>query len=94
MVSINIFTPILVPIITSAGIDPIFFGVLMVLNLMIGMLTPPFGIVLFTLAKVSDVPLEKVIKEMISFIFILVVVLVVLIIFPGLVTFIPNVLMR
>lgn len=92
MVSINIFTPILVPIITSAGIDPIFFGVIMVLNLMIGMLTPPFGIVLFTLTKVSEVPLEHVIKEMIPFILALVIVLIILIIFPRLVTFIPYVL--
>ena len=65
----------------------------MVLNLMIGMLTPPFGIVLFTLSKVSDVPLEQVIKEMIPFIVALVAVVVLLIIFPKFVTFIPYVLM-
>ncbi len=90
MVSINIFTPILVPIITQIGIDPVFFGVIMVLNLMIGMLTPPFGIVLFTLAKVSNESTEHVIREMWPFIGILVVALAILIAFPQLVTFIPN----
>ena len=90
MVSINIFTPILVPVITQLGIDPVFFGVIMVLNLMIGMLTPPFGIVLFTLAKVSDEPTEHVIREMWPFIGILVVALAILIAFPQLVTFIPD----
>ena len=90
MVSINIFTPILVPIITNLGIDPVFFGVVMILNLMIGMLTPPFGIVLFTLSRVSDEPLEKVIKEIWPFIITLVLVLALIIACPKLVTFIPN----
>ncbi len=90
MVSINIFTPILVPIITNLGIDPVFFGVVMILNLMIGMLTPPFGIVLFTLSRVSDEPLEKVIKEIWPFIVTLVLVLALIIACPKLVTFIPN----
>ncbi len=94
MVSINIFTPILVPLMTSLGIDPLFFGVVMVLNLMIGMLTPPFGIVLFTLSKVSDEPLEGIIKEIWPFIIALVLVLIVIIAFPKLVTFIPNSLGR
>jgi tripartite ATP-independent transporter DctM subunit len=90
MVTINVFTPILVPIMSSLGIDPIFFGVVMVLNVMIGMLTPPFGIVLFTLAKVSDTPLREVMREMVPFIVTLVVVLAILLIFPQLVTYIPN----
>ena len=90
MVVINVFTPILVPVIVGLGFDPIFFGVVMVVNVMIGMLTPPFGIVLFTLSKVSDTPLHKVMREMTPFIVVLVIVLIMLIIFPGLVTFIPN----
>lgn len=94
MVSIYIFTPILVPMVTSIGIDPIFFGVLMILNLMIGMLTPPYGMVLFALTKVSDIPLERVIKEMILFILPLILILVLMIIYPRLVTFIPHELVR
>ena len=90
MVSINVFTPILVPVIMKLGFDPIFFGVVMVLNVMIGMLTPPFGIVLFTLSKVSNTPLHKVMREMVPFILVLVLVLVLLLVFPGLVTYIPN----
>lgn len=94
MVCINIFTPILVPLVVGVGIDPVFFGVLMVLNLMIGLLTPPYGMILFTLSKISDEPLEKIIKEMIPFIIALLGVVVLLIFFPILVTYVPNVLMR
>jgi TRAP-type C4-dicarboxylate transport system permease large subunit len=72
------------------GIDPVFFGVMMVLNLMIGMLTPPFGIVLFTLAKISDESIESVVREIWPFILALVMVLALLVAFPSLVTFIPN----
>jgi TRAP-type C4-dicarboxylate transport system permease large subunit len=92
MVIINIFTPIVVPVLTKMGVDPIFFGVVMVLNTMIGMLTPPYGIVLFTLSKVSDVPLRDVIREMWPFIFALAVVVALLLAFPPLVTFIPSML--
>ena len=90
MVSINIFTSILIPIITEMGIDPVFFGVMMVLNLMIGMLTPPFGIVLFTLSKISDESIESVVREIWPFILALVMVLALLVAFPSLITFIPN----
>ncbi|MFH2113266.1 MAG: TRAP transporter large permease subunit, partial [Spirochaetota bacterium] len=94
MVIINVFTPILVPVMVAMGYDPIFFGVVMVVNVMIGMLTPPFGIVLFTLSRISDTPLYEVIREITPFIVVLVIVLVLLIIFPGLVTFIPDNLIR
>lgn len=90
MVSINIFTPMLAPIIVKLGIDPVFFGVIMVLTLMIGLLTPPFGIILFTLSKVSNETPEAVIREMWPFIGALIVAVLILVLFPGLVTFIPS----
>ena len=56
--AILIFTPILLPIAQKIGVDPVHFGVILVLNLMIGLLTPPVGMVLYVLARVSKLPFE------------------------------------
>ena len=92
-VAIFIFGPIFVPVITMAGIDPVHFGVVMVLNLMIGLLTPPFGIILFVMTKVSGLKYEEVVKATFPFLIPLFVVLILIVIFPGLVTALPNFLM-
>ena len=57
--AITIFTPMLLPLAVAAGIDPVHFGVVMVLNLMIGLLTPPVGMVLFAVAKVGGVSINQ-----------------------------------
>lgn len=57
--AITILTPILMPIVLKLGIDPIHFGLVMVLNLMIGLLHPPMGLVLFVLARVANLSLER-----------------------------------
>jgi tripartite ATP-independent transporter DctM subunit len=57
--SISILVPVLMPVITKVGIDPVHFGVMMTLNLMIGLLHPPLGMVLFVLAKVSKLSIER-----------------------------------
>jgi tripartite ATP-independent transporter DctM subunit len=88
--AMNILVPVLAPLLASVGIDPIHFGVVMVLNLMIGTLTPPFGMVLFIMNKVSGVPLEKVIRATMPFLIPLGVVLVLITAYPELVTFLPN----
>jgi len=92
-VAILILGPILMPVITKVGIDPVHFGVVMVLNLMIGLLTPPFGIVLFVMSQVSGLTFEDVVKSTLPFLLPLFVVLVLIIFFPGLVTALPNLLM-
>lgn len=88
--AIIIVTPIAMPLILSVGIDPVHFGVIMVLNLMIGLLTPPIGIVLFTVARVADIPLDKLIRATAPFYIPLVLTLLILILFPQLVTFLPS----
>jgi tripartite ATP-independent transporter DctM subunit len=86
--------PILLPIVNGAGIDLIHFGVVMVLNLMIGQATPPFGMCLFTIAQVGGIKLEKLSKTVIPFIIPLVVVLFLITYLPTLVTWTPNFLMK
>ena len=81
------------PVIENLGIDPVHFGVIMVLNLMIGLLTPPFGIVLFVMKEVSGLKFEEVVKSTLPFLIPLFVVLILIVIFPGLVTALPNFLM-
>lgn len=81
--AITILTPVLLPIAVSLGIDPVHFGVVMVLNLMIGLLTPPVGMVLYVLSRVTKVPFEECAKATIPFVIPLVIVLL-------LVTFIPE----
>ncbi|MBM3555429.1 MAG: TRAP transporter large permease [Alphaproteobacteria bacterium] len=57
--SISILVPVLMPVITKVGIDPVHFGVMMTLNLMIGLLHPPLGMVLFVLARISRLSIER-----------------------------------
>ena len=90
LAAIAILVPIFLPIITEVGIDPLHFGIVMVLTLMIGLLTPPFGIILFILEKVTGVPLETIMKSILPFYVPLLVVLLLLILFPDLVLVLPR----
>lgn len=94
MASITILTPILIPIIGIVGIDPIHFGIVMIFTLMIGVLTPPFGVILFVLEKVTDATLEEVIRSMVPFYIPMVLVLIIIILVPDMVTYIPYNVMR
>jgi tripartite ATP-independent transporter DctM subunit len=88
--AITILVPVTIPILDIVGIDPLYFGIVMVLTLMIGLLTPPFGIVLFVLEKVTDATLEEVIRGILLFYIPLILVLVIVLLFPELVMYIPN----
>lgn len=92
-VSILIFAPIFLPVTTAVGIDPVHFGVVMVLNLMIGLLTPPFGMVLFVMAQVSGLRFEEVAEATLPVLVPLLIVLALITLFPILVTGLPDLLM-
>jgi tripartite ATP-independent transporter DctM subunit len=92
VVAILILGPVLLPVITKIGIDPLHFGVVMVLNLMIGLLTPPFGIVLFVMAGISELSFENVVRVTLPFLAPLLVVLLLITFFPSIVTALPNLL--
>ena len=87
---ILIATPILIPIATSIGIDPVQFGIMMVLNCGIGLLTPPVGAVLFIGSAVGKVKMENVVKATLPFYACMVIVLLLLTFIPEISLFVPN----
>ena len=87
---ILIATPILLPIATSIGLDPIQFGIMVILNCGIGLLTPPVGAVLFIGSAVAKVPMEKVVKATLPFYACMVIVLLLLTFIPEISMFVPN----
>lgn len=93
IVAILILGPILFNVATQVGIEPIHFGLVFVLNLMIGLLTPPFGVVLFVLVQVSGISFERVVRATLPFLIPLVAVLVMITFLPPLVTWLPSLLM-
>jgi tripartite ATP-independent transporter DctM subunit len=89
-----IFVPIFLPIVTSLGVHPVHFGLITVLNLMIGLLTPPVGYLLYITSAISGEKVEVVIRECIPFIIALIVVLLICVYWPGMVMLLPNLLGR
>ena len=89
---IVIMTPILLPIVTQLGMDPIQFGAIMILNCGIGLITPPVGGVLFVGSGISGIKIEKLVKEMLPFYAVMIGVLLVITFVPQIVMFIPNLL--
>lgn len=87
---ILVATPILLPIATSVGIDPVHFGVIMVLNLGIGLITPPVGGTLFVGSAVSGVPIERLTKTLLPFFAVMLVALLVVTFCPDFVMWLPN----
>lgn len=83
---ILILTPVLMPIITEAGIDPVYFGVLLVLNCSIGLLTPPVGTVLNVACSVGKVSIEEVMRGIWPFLLVELIILLLLVFFPSIVT--------
>lgn len=89
---ILIATPILLPIATSIGLDPIQFGIMVVLNCGIGLLTPPVGAVLFIGSAVAKVPMERVVKATLPFYLCMIITLLLITFIPGISLWLPSVL--
>lgn len=87
-----IVVPILVPIALSFGIDPVHFGIIIVFNLMISILTPPMGMALFVVAKVGNIPFHRLAIAIVPWLVPPLVVLALVIVFPPLSTFLPGLL--
>jgi C4-dicarboxylate transporter DctM subunit len=85
-----IFTPVLLPLIYKLGIDPIYFGVVITVNLMIGTITPPVGLCLYVACGIADVRLEQISRTIIPFLIIEVVVLLLITYIPDLIMFVPH----
>ena len=89
--AISILVPVLMPVIEKAGIDPVQFGVIMVLNLMIGLLTPPVGMVLFVLSRVANMPFDRTVAAVAPFLIPLLVVLAMITFIPELTLYLPRI---
>jgi len=85
--------PVFMPLMARVGVDPVHFGVLMTLNLMIGLLTPPVGMCLYAVSSISQVPLWPLARELWPYIVALLVCLALITYIPGLVLWVPNLLM-
>jgi TRAP-type C4-dicarboxylate transport system permease large subunit len=90
--AITILVPVFMPILAQLGIDPIHFGLIMVLNLMIGLITPPVGIVIFVLAKISELSFERTVVAILPWILPLLATLALITYVPELVLWLPGIL--
>ena len=85
-----ILTPILLPVVTAVGVDPVHFGMIMIVNLGIGLITPPVGSVLFVGSAVGKLPIEKVVKALLPFFGLLLIVLAIVTYVPALSLWLPR----
>ena len=85
-----VFIPIVLPLVNALGIDLVHFGVMITLNMMIGLSTPPFGMLLFVVSGISKTPLKEIIKEILPMLLVLFAVLFMVTYIPQLVTFLPT----
>jgi tripartite ATP-independent transporter DctM subunit len=88
--SISILVPVLMPVITKVGIDPVHFGVMMTLNLMIGLLHPPLGMVLFVLSRIAKLSLERTTMAILPWLVPLLLSLVAITVIPELTLWLPR----
>lgn len=89
----TITVPFLIPLMASFGIDPVHLGVVLVLNLMIGLCTPPVGTSLFICAKTANITIEEMYKAILPFLVPLILVLLLITYIPGIVTWLPSITM-
>ena len=87
---ILILTPILLPVVQNLGIDPVHFGMIMMVNLGMGLITPPIGSVLFVGSAVAKIPIEVVVKALFPFFIALFFVLMMVTYIPGLSLWLPS----
>lgn len=90
VVIILLFTAILLPLVRQVGVDPVHFGIVFMLVIVLGLVTPPVGVSMYTVCSILDCRLEDYIKESIPFIAAILLVDLVLIFFPQIVLFLPN----
>ena len=90
---LTLMLPVLLPIANGLGLDLVHFGVLVVLNLMIGQVTPPFGVCLFVISDVNKLKLERLYRSILPFLVPLILTLILVTYIPGIVTALPNALL-
>jgi len=89
---ILVILPVLLPTAQALGIDMVHFGVMAVVNIMIGLVTPPFGLLLFMMTKIANVPLRDMVREVMPFLFVMIGALAIIMLVPDTVLFLPKLL--
>ena len=87
---ILIILPVLLPTAVALGIDPVHFGVVAVVNIMIGLVTPPYGLLLFIMVKITKVPLRDIVREAAPFLAVMIAALLLITVIPDLVLWLPR----
>ncbi len=87
-----VIVPVLLPTAQALGVDPVHFGVVTVVNIMIGLVTPPYGLLLFMMTKISGVPLKDLVREVMPFLGVMIAALALITFVPDLVLFLPRLL--
>jgi len=87
---ILVMLPVLLPAATALGIDPVHFGVMAVLNIMIGLVTPPYGLLLFMMMKIANVSFAELLRETFPFLLVMIGALALVTVFPDLVLWLPR----
>jgi C4-dicarboxylate transporter DctM subunit len=90
--AIILFTPIFLPIAVQLGVDPVHFGAILVLNLIIGLSTPPVGVCLFICCRIANVSLERISRAAVPFLLVCIAVLLIVTYFPSLTMYLPKLL--
>jgi C4-dicarboxylate transporter DctM subunit len=88
--AIILFTPIFLPVAVELGVSPVHFGTILVLNLIIGLSTPPVGVCLFIACRIANVTLEQISKAALPFLIVAIIVLLIITFAPDLVMYLPN----
>ena len=91
-VIILVIIPLFLPTVENLGIDIVYFGVVIVINCMIGLITPPYGVIILVINSIMKIPLGEIVKEIWPFLLSLIGFLILLILFPDIVLFIPRLL--
>ena len=85
-----VFVPLLMPSVRALGIDTTYFGIVVTLNFMIGLITPPYGLLLFVMSSLTRVPLIEIVREVWPFVLTLGVLLLLLTVYPQIILFLPR----
>jgi tripartite ATP-independent transporter DctM subunit len=85
-----VIVPVLLPTANALGIDPVHFGVVVVVNVMIGLVTPPYGLLLFMMVKIAEVPLKDLVRDVMPFLAVMIAALALMTYLPEIVLFLPK----
>ena len=89
---ILVILPVFIPTAQALGIDLVHFGVMCVVNIMLGLVTPPYGLLLFIMVRIADVPLRDIVRDVLPFLYTMILSLVVITFFPEVVLWLPRLL--